>query len=148
MTSLPHPAPGTSLLAPTGAADPHLGRRRAGAVAATLTAGVACFQLALAAGAPWGRLAWGGVHAGVLPDGYRLASAASALTYAALTVVAGTGLLPAAPRRAVLTGAAALMGVGTVLNLASPSLPERLLWTPVAAALAVTFWRARPAPAR
>lgn len=34
------------------------------------------------------------------------------------------------------------MLVGTVMNLASPSLIERMIWTPVSAALAVLLWKA------
>ena len=33
------------------------------------------FQVALALGAPWGALAWGGQHGGTLPAGYRWGSA-------------------------------------------------------------------------
>ncbi|WP_432494595.1 hypothetical protein [Kineococcus gypseus] len=110
---------------------------------------MAAFQLALAAGAPWGAAAWGGANPGVLPAGLRAASAASAAAYGLLAVTAGTALVPARARRRVLTGAGALMVVGTALNLASPSPVERALWTPVAAALAVLLLRARgAAPAR
>jgi hypothetical protein len=35
------------------------------------------------------------------------------------------------------------MGVATVVNGVSPSLPERAIWTPTAALLAVLAWRAR-----
>ena len=39
---------------------------------------VAAFQVALAAGAPWGRAAWGGQHQGRLPARLRIASAVAA----------------------------------------------------------------------
>jgi hypothetical protein len=120
-----------------------------GKVAAALLLGVAAFQVCLAAGAPWGVASYGGSHAGVLPMSLRRSSAVASVGYGALAVVAGTRVLEPVWRRRVLTGAAPVLGAGTVLNLASPSLVERLIWTPVAAALAVTLWRARAAiPAR
>ncbi len=116
---------------------------RSAVAACALCGGVAAFQVALAAGAPWGAAAWGGTNPGVLPPGLRAASAGSAIAYALLAATAGSGLVPERARRRVLTGAAGLMVVGTALNLASPSGVERALWTPVAAALAVLLWRAR-----
>ena len=117
--------------------------------AALLLGGVGAFQVALAASAPWGAAAWGGAATGVLPPELRVASAGSAAAYAVLAIVVGSARGSARTRRALLTGASALMGAGTVMNLASPSLVERLLWTPVAAGLAVLLWRARrEAPAR
>ena len=44
----------------------------------TLTAIVAVFQLALAAGMPWGHLTWGGRFPGRLPAGMRAAAVLSA----------------------------------------------------------------------
>lgn len=120
--------------------------RTAGRAAAALLTGVAGFQLALAAGAPWGVVAYGGAHPGVLPDELRLASAVAAPVYGALAAVAagagGTRL-----RRGVLRGTTALLAVACAVNLASPSLPERLLWVPVTAAAAVLAWRAVPTTA-
>ena len=49
-------------------------------VAYVLLAGLAVFQIALAAGAPLGHLAWGGKHR-VLPKGLRIASALSVGLY-------------------------------------------------------------------
>ncbi|WP_432536980.1 hypothetical protein [Kineococcus arenarius] len=121
---------------------------RSAVAACALSGGVAAFQVALAAGAPWGAAAWGGANPGVLPPGLRAASAGSAAVYALLAVTAGSALVPPRARRRVLTGAAGVTALGTALNLASPSLVERALWTPVAAALTVLLWRARPAPGR
>lgn len=99
------------------------------------------FQVALACGAPWGRAAYGGGHAGVLPPNLRATSGAAAALYAGL--VAAT-MAPAAPWRTVtLTAASALMGAGTVANAASRSAVERALWTPAAAALTGLLWAAR-----
>lgn len=118
-----------------------------GVCAAILLLGVSAFQIALAAGAPWGAAAYGGSNPGVVPTKLRRSSAVAAGVYAALAGVAGTRLASATVRRRVLTGAAPVLAAGTLLNLASPSLIERLLWTPTTAALAVTLWRAARHPA-
>ena len=104
---------------------------------------MAGFQIALAAGAPWGAAAWGGANPGVLPRGLRVSSAGSGLVYVLLAVAARSTLIPVQLRRRILTIAFGGMVVGTVMNLASPSNIERALWTPVAAALAVVLWLAR-----
>ncbi|WP_432483013.1 hypothetical protein [Kineococcus esterisolvens] len=93
-----------------------------------------------------GAAAWGGANPGALPPGLRAASAGSAVAYALLAVTAGSALVPPRARRRVLTGAACVTALGTVMNLASPSLPERVLWTPVAAALTVLLWRSGRVP--
>ncbi len=114
----------------------------AGKAAGVLLLVVVTFQVALAAGAPFGRAAFGGANPGVLPDTLRLTSATAGVVYLMLAGVAGTPWTGATLRRRSLYGAAALMGVGTVLNAASPSHLERLLWTPVTAALVVALWLA------
>lgn len=105
-----------------------------------LAAIVVSFQLAVAAGAPWGRLTQGGAHAGRLPAGGRFAAAASALLIAAFAVVvpARAGLLatpwPGAMR--VLAWVVVGFGALTVLaNGASRSRTERALWLPVGVVL-------------
>jgi hypothetical protein len=116
--------------------------RDATALPAALLLIVSAFQAALALGAPWGSAAYGGAHHGALPRKYRVASAVASLAYVALALVtldAGSG---GQARRRILTGAASLMGVGTVMNLASRSRMERAIWTPVAGALAATLLRA------
>ena len=105
---------------------------RSTGIAALLLSGMAGFQIALAAGAPWGAAAWGGTNPGVLPRGLRVSSAGSGLVYVLLAVAAR-----------ILPVASGGMVVGTVMNLASPSKIERTLWTPVAAALAAVLWLAR-----
>lgn len=111
--------------------------------AAVLLAGVTTFQVGLAAGAPWGRLAWSGAHPGTLPPSLRAASGVAALLWGAATVAVATER-PRGPRarRRVLRGISGLCAVGAALNLASPSTPERALWAPVSAAVAVLAWRA------
>jgi len=113
-----------------------------GKIAALLLLGVVAFQAALAAGAPWGAATQGGANEGVLPDMLRVGSVITAVIYAALAAVAGTSLAPATPRRRVLYGAAAVMVLATLLNIASTSFVERIIWAPVTVALVITLWRA------
>lgn len=91
---------------------------------------IAAFQVALAAGAPWGRAAWGGQHSGRLPARLRTASgvAAGVWALAATAVAMEIGW-------ATWT-MAGLLALGTVMNLASSSPWERFGWAPFAAAVA------------
>jgi hypothetical protein len=117
------------------------GRDRA--AAGLLLAGVTAFQVSLAAGAPWGRLAWGGGHEGVLPTDLRVASTGAAVLWGAVTVAVATQRPRGARAQTMLLrGVCGVSVVGAALNLASPSPPERALWAPVTAALAVLTWRA------
>jgi uncharacterized protein (DUF983 family) len=59
-----------------------------------------------------------------------------------LAAAAGTSLVPTGLRRRVMYGTAGLMAVGTLMNLASPSFVERMIWTPVTAGLALLLWKA------
>ena len=99
------------------------------------------FQAALAAGAPWGRLAWGGSREGRLPAGLRVGSAVSVGVYAALADQVRRE--QSLQRRRILTVGATLMSLSVVANLASHSLVERVVWTPIATAMAVLSWRNR-----
>jgi hypothetical protein len=110
-------------------------------VATTCLAGVAAFQTGLAAGAPWGAAAYGGGHDGVLPNQLRLISAGAAVLWAGLAMVVERGV-PRAPRgrRVLLRSVAGVAGVAAVVNLASDSFPERMLWVPVTTCLAVAAW--------
>lgn len=105
------------------------------------------FQAALAAGAPWGRAAYGGAHGGTLPLHLRTISGVAAVTYGggAALIVRGSGT-PGSRSRA-FTVLSVFMGVGVVANGASRSPVERALWTPVTAATAVLAWRSRTAQA-
>ncbi|WP_051639787.1 hypothetical protein [Cellulomonas sp. URHE0023] len=114
-------------------------------VAGSTLVGIATFQAALALGAPWGQASYGGANVGVLPPQQRLSSTVAVPVYLALAAVAfglvGTSTL----RRRVLRTASLVLGVGAVLNLASPSLVERVLWVPVCVVASVASWRAAPA---
>lgn len=105
--------------------------------------GLALFQAGLATGAPWGRAAYGGAHPGVLPTHLRTVSVGASLLYCGLTWSVLSTRTPARQRRRLLTGIAGVMGVATVVNGISPSLPERAIWTPTSALLVLSAWRAR-----
>ncbi|MFZ7092882.1 hypothetical protein [Primorskyibacter sp. 2E233] len=102
-------------------------------------------HLAVSAGVPLGHLTVGGRFPGRLPPVWR----ALALVQAALlgtmagAVLARAGI-GASPLAALFWPAVALTLLSLAANAASPSRPERLLWTPVialmaAAALGVGF---------
>jgi hypothetical protein len=101
------------------------------------------FQVALAAGAPWGRAAYGGTNHGSLPGHLRAISGLAAVGYAtgAVLVLRGAGS-PQARGRA-FTALSVFMGIGAVANGASRSPVERALWTPVTAATAAFALRSR-----
>ena len=110
-------------------------------VAASLIGVVIAFQVALAAGAPWGAAAWGGRAAGRLPAGLRLASVAAAVPLAALgwVILAAAEVapepLPVSWLRPLTWGAAAYFALGMLLNAVSRSRPERI-WAPISAVVA------------
>jgi len=116
----------------------------AAAIAAVLLGIVAVFQAALALGAPLGAAAWGGSYPGVLPPGFRVASAIAALLIypGIITIVLNaSGLididwLPA--DAGTMWFLAVIFTLGTVANLMSQSQPERV-WGPVSAGLAICF---------
>ncbi len=110
---------------------------------AILVAGVVAFQLALAAGAPWGAYAMGGGTPGVLPGRLRIAAVAQAaiLALLALVVLSDAGfILPdlAAAYPWAVWVALAFSAVSLVLNAITRSARERRLWLPVAIVLFVT----------
>ena len=102
---------------------------------------IAVFQVALAAGAPLGRAAWGGAVAR-LPSRLRRASAVSALIWlVAAVVILGRVGIEVVPLPAVVTtvGAWVLVVVsvlGAIVNFASSSPWERFGWGPLALVLA------------
>lgn len=94
--------------------------------------GVIGFQIALIAGAPWGRITQGGKHEGALPLSGRVAAFVSIFILAAMAgaILSVAGLWPNWPR---WTGWAALgvQALVTLVNWITPSKPERMLWGPV-----------------
>ncbi len=116
-------------------------------VLAASTATIAAFQVGLAAGAPWGAVAWGGSHPGTLPASLRWASAGAAVAWGAVTwAVARMGLPATVASRPWLTSLSAIGGIGTLLNLLSRSGAERI-WAPVSLVVALCAWRLRRVPA-
>ena len=112
-------------------------------VSAVLFGLLATFQTALAFGAPWGAAAWGGMNAGTLPVSLRIASAVSALVWAGIAVLVGSRVVRAPWRRRMLTVLLVLMAISFVMNLASPSGAERLVWALFAAVQCFLIWKAR-----
>lgn len=115
---------------------------RCSVVAAVIFGAVAVFQVALAAGVPWGQASWGGGEA-ELDGGLRAASAVQAALFGgfALVVLRRAGHRVWAPMAqrwlpAAVWILAGYMALGTAMNAASRSSVERL-WAPVALSLAV-----------
>lgn len=113
-------------------------------LACAILTGLATFQAALAAGAPLGRMAWGGGHT-VLPNKLRIASAVSIALYAlfAYTALAKAGLAPAVISDTATSVATwvltAYFALGIVMNGISHSTPERLIMTPTAVVLTALY---------
>ena len=113
-------------------------------IAAVLQGCLAAFHLLLAAGAPFGRMAWGGTQPAHLSDGMRFLSSIAAflLAFFAITVLARAGIVVGffADRiTAILTwGAVGLLGLKTVGSLASTSRAERRITGSVAAVACAT----------
>lgn len=110
---------------------------------AAASAAVILFQIALAAGVPWGAYAMGGRFPGQFPTAFRLAALAQAAMIAGmvLVVLSRAGLVLAgwsAATRWPVWGVVAVAAIGFVLNVITPSAAERAIWAPVAFVLLVT----------
>jgi hypothetical protein len=108
----------------------------AAVVFAVVTFGVIAFQLALAAGAPWGEYAMGGAFPGRYPPRLRAAAIGQALLLGvtAVIVLSAAGLvLPGVAQSFpwLIWLVVAFSGMAVLLNAVSPSAPERRLWVPV-----------------
>jgi hypothetical protein len=108
----------------------------AGVVYLAASVAVIGFQLALAAGAPWGELAMGGRYPGRFPPAMRVAAVVQTtiLALLALIVLDAVGAVPlgwaeALPWLPWLPVAFAALSV--FVNAISPSPRERRLWVPV-----------------
>ncbi len=107
----------------------------------TLTAIGIVFQLALAAGAPWGEFTMGGAFPGRLPPRMRAVAAGSAVLLSAFGAVVAARAGLALPRwrrvaRRLMWVVVAYAFLGVVLNAITPSPGERLIWLPVTLVLA------------
>ena len=108
---------------------------QAGVAAACLLGVVVLFQVALAAGAPWGAAAYGGLAAqddGTLPTRYRVASVGTAvfLVAALWLILAASAVIPLTPlpERVLNVGIwvlAGLFALNTLGNLAGRHPVER-----------------------
>jgi hypothetical protein len=111
------------------------------AITFCLLTGVAVlFQLALAAGAPWGQLAMGGKYPGRFPRPLRIGAIVQALVLVGLGAIVLTraGLIfPQwlAASTWLIWGVVAFSALSLILNLITPSKWERILWAPVAAGM-------------
>jgi hypothetical protein len=108
-----------------------------------LAAAVVLFQLALAAGAPWGAYAMAGAFPGRLPASLRVGAALQAvmISAAAVVILARANVVYLRWSRLVhrLTWViVTVMGVSLVLNVMTPSTGERAIWAPVALMLFAT----------
>lgn len=110
-------------------------------VATTALTALALLQLGLAFGAPWGRLVWGGQHAGRLPGRLRVGSAVSIALYGVFAAVLldRAGVVDLLPDGVARVGTWVLVGyfaLGVLLNGISRSPAERAVMTPTTLVLA------------
>ncbi|SMH29516.1 hypothetical protein [Maritimibacter sp. HL-12] len=115
----------------------------AAVIYAGLAALVVLFQLALAAGAPWGHLAMGGRYPGRFPPSMRAAAVVQAAVIVALSLIilGGAGLARPAPPGWLVWAVVAVSALSAAMNLATKSIPERRLWAPVALLMLVCALR-------
>ena len=98
------------------------------------------FQVALAAGAPWGEYAMGGRIPGRFPPAMRVAAVAQAsiLGMLALVVLEAAGLVALGWTAALpwlVWVPVVVSALSAIMNAATPSRVERRLWLPVALVL-------------
>lgn len=103
---------------------------------AAFCGGIVVFQLCLIAGAPWGHVTQGGRLEGALPVQGRLVAAVSIpiVLCKALAVLSVAGLWPGWPFWTIWP-ALGVQLVVTMLNIITPSRPERRLWAPITSAM-------------
>jgi hypothetical protein len=123
--------------------DAGLWVRLSGLTVAALIAGLVVFQLALAAGLPWGRAAYGG-QSDLLPDSLRVASAVAAVLWSvvALIVLRRAGVisfsvLPQGWLVAAVWVVVALLVMAVVMNALTTRVIERAIWLPVSALMLI-----------
>ena len=117
--------------------------RMAAIIYALVSLIVVAFQIALAAGAPWGVYAMGGAFPGQFPPALRVAAIIQAVLLVGLAavVMARAGLaLPRWSRasRWLVWVVVAFAAVSLILNLITPSAGERALWAPTALLLLIS----------
>jgi hypothetical protein len=118
-------------------------KRMAALFYAIISLAVIAFQIALAAGAPWGAFAMGGAFPGQFPPALRIAAliqAALLLAMAAVVLARAGVILPGWSRvsRWLIWFVVAFAALSLVLNLITPSAGERAIWAPVAFLLLIS----------
>ena len=108
----------------------------------SLVAVVCAFQVALAAGMPWGQLAMGGIYPGRLPPILRILALGQIVILAIMgcVVLARSGLILEewqSTSQKLVWGVVAVCGLSALANLATRSRRERNVWAPVAVALLI-----------
>jgi hypothetical protein len=118
-------------------------RRGAALLYAIISLGIIAFQIALAAGAPWGTFAMGGAFPGQFPPALRIVALfqAAVLVGLALIVLARADLIW--PTWSRVSGrlvwvVVAFSALSLVLNLITPSAGERAIWAPIACLLLIS----------
>ena len=110
---------------------------------AIISVGVVAFQIALAAGAPWGSYAMGGAYPGQFPPALRIAAlvqAALLAGFAAVVLARAALILPGWSKasRWLVWIVVAFAALSLILNLITPSAGERAIWAPVAFLLLIS----------
>jgi len=117
--------------------------RVAAIIYAILIVGVVVFQVALAAGAPWGAYAMGGASPGQFSPAMRVGAIVQAV------LLAGMAVVILARAELTLPGwwrvshwlvwiVVAITALSLVLNLISPSAGERAIWLPTLSLLFIS----------
>ena len=117
--------------------------RVAAIIYALVMLGVVAFQIALAAGAPWGAYAMGGASPGQFSPTLRIAAIIQAVLLAgmAAVILARAGLiLPGWSRVShwLIWIVVALTALSLVLNLITRSAGERAIWAPTLSLLLIS----------
>jgi hypothetical protein len=112
-------------------------KRVAAILYTVISLAVIVFQIALAAGAPWGAYAMGGTFPGQFPPALRITAVIQAALLAgmALVVLARAGLILPGWMRAsrwLIWFVVAFAALSLVLNLITPSAGARAIWAPTA----------------
>ncbi len=118
-------------------------KRTAALIYAVISLGIIAFQIALAAGAPWGAFAMGGAFPCQFPPTLRIAAlvqAALLATMAAVVLAHAGFILPSWMRvsRWLIWIVVAFAALSLILNLITPSAGERAIWAPVALILLIS----------
>ncbi len=97
---------------------------------------VVAFQLALAAGMPWGHLTWGGRFSGTLPRPMRAISLVTTIILVLFGLIVGVRAKALFLKWNYFANSAiwfvvAYCGLGVGANAVTPSKWERIIWLPV-----------------